>query len=48
VEYGPVIEYGTATRAPGNHLAAAIANVTRTLQDELADALEPIQQEWQR
>jgi hypothetical protein len=29
VEYAPAVEYGTATRAPGNHLALALETVRR-------------------
>lgn len=32
VEYGPFIEYGTATRPPGNHLALAMDRTRRRLQ----------------
>jgi hypothetical protein len=32
VEYGPYIEYGTASRPPGNHLALAIDSTRRRLQ----------------
>lgn len=36
VEYGPFIEYGTATRAPGNHLALALEAVRGSLPVQLA------------
>jgi len=44
VEYGPAIEYGTATRPPGNHLALAVERVRTSLPADLL--LAEVQASW--
>lgn len=45
VEYGPFIEYGTASRPPGNHLALALEAVRGQFPVQLAE--EEIRAVWE-